>query len=188
MKIDFPFSSFFPIFDFFFFSLLKTHVLTQSNSSLECSVLRVIIPNEYNGSIQSKTIPVRPHMTTRDVCRIIAHKSQITNPMDYGLFKLSDGEGKYLIKQVNTLTPLSFPCVTRFSSLWRCFFSLEFNDLFILSSLSSLLHVCSSFINLETLLMDNDCPQDIRLASSGAAKNSTLVFRRFDSKIAWPKQ
>lgn len=94
---------------FSFSSHFKT--LTQSTSSLECSVLRVIIPNEYNGSIQSKTIPVRPHMTTRDVCRIIAHKSQITNPMDYGLFKLSDGEGKYLIKQVIP----SFFLVTRFS-------------------------------------------------------------------------
>jgi len=59
--------------------------------------VRVHIPDEYNGSIQTKTIPVRPHTTTRDVCRIIAHKSQITNPMDYGLFTLVDGEGKYLI-------------------------------------------------------------------------------------------
>lgn len=74
-------------------------LLQQPNNSLECSVLRIIIPNEYNGSIQTKTIPVRPHTTTKDVCRIIAHKSQITNPMDYGLFKLIDGEGKYLIKE-----------------------------------------------------------------------------------------
>lgn len=119
VKIDF-----FSLFFLFPISLPFSHfsnnnVCTQSNSSLECSVLRVIIPNEYNGSIQSKTIPVRPHMTTRDVCRIIAHKSQITNPMDYGLFKLSDGEGKYLIKQVNSSHPsLTVPCflsyVTRF--------------------------------------------------------------------------
>lgn len=66
---------------------------------LECSVLRIIIPDEYNGSIQTKTIPVRPFTTTREVCKIIAHKSQITNPMDYGLFKLADGEGIYLIKK-----------------------------------------------------------------------------------------
>lgn len=62
-------------------------------------MLRIIIPNEYNGSIQTKTIPVRPHTTTKDVIRIIAHKSQITNAMDYGLFKLTEGEGKYLIKR-----------------------------------------------------------------------------------------
>jgi len=34
-------------------------------------------------------------MTTRDVCKIIAHKVRITNPQDYGLFKLVDGEGWY---------------------------------------------------------------------------------------------
>mgnify|MGYP007092097593 CR=1 FL=1 len=50
---------------------------------------------------------MRPGTSTRDVCRIIAHKSQITNPMDYGLFKLTDGEGKYLIKKF-TFAPL-FP-------------------------------------------------------------------------------
>lgn len=78
---------------------VKLIFIQQPNNSLECSVLRIIIPNEYNGSIQTKAIPVRPHTTTKDVCRIIAHKSQITNPMDYGLFKLIDGEGKYLIKE-----------------------------------------------------------------------------------------
>ncbi|XP_030381884.1 protein sprint isoform X4 [Scaptodrosophila lebanonensis] len=56
------------------------------------SVLRVIIPNECNGSLQTRTLPVRPHTTTREVCRIIAHKARITNPQDYALFKLVDGE------------------------------------------------------------------------------------------------
>lgn len=78
---------------------VKLIFIQQPNNSLECSVLRIIIPNEYNGSIQTKTIPVRPHTTTKDVIRIIAHKSQITNAMDYGLFKLIEGEGKYLIKE-----------------------------------------------------------------------------------------
>jgi len=48
-----------------------------------------------HGSIITKTLPVRPNMTTRDVCKIIAHKVRITNPQDYGLFKLVDGEGWY---------------------------------------------------------------------------------------------
>ncbi|KAH8287693.1 hypothetical protein KR054_011728 [Drosophila jambulina] len=56
------------------------------------SVLRVIIPDECNGSLQTRTLPVRPHTTTREVCRIIAHKARITNPQDYALFKLVDGE------------------------------------------------------------------------------------------------
>lgn len=59
------------------------------------SVLRVIIPDEYNGSLQTRTLPVRPHTTTKEVCRIIAHKARITNPQDYALFQLVDGEGNY---------------------------------------------------------------------------------------------
>lgn len=61
------------------------------------SVLRVIIPDEYNGSLQTRTLPVRPHTTTKEVCRIIAHKARITNPQDFGLFQLVDGEGEELI-------------------------------------------------------------------------------------------
>ncbi|XP_075233749.1 protein sprint-like isoform X3 [Lycorma delicatula] len=56
------------------------------------SVLKIVVPDEMNGSIITKTLPVRPNMTTRDVCKIIAHKVRITNPQDYGLFKLVDGE------------------------------------------------------------------------------------------------
>lgn len=39
-------------------------------------------------------------MTTREVCKIIAHKARITNPQDYGLFKLVDGEGKLNFGQI----------------------------------------------------------------------------------------
>jgi Ras association (RalGDS/AF-6) domain len=58
------------------------------------SVLRIVVPDELHGSILTKTLPVRPNTTTRDVCKIIAHKIRITNPQDYGLYKLVDGEGK----------------------------------------------------------------------------------------------
>ncbi|XP_067637546.1 protein sprint isoform X2 [Eurosta solidaginis] len=65
----------------------------RSSSLPACSsVLRVIIPDECNGSLQTRTLPVRPHTTTREVCRTIAHKARITNPQDYALFKLVDGE------------------------------------------------------------------------------------------------
>lgn len=57
------------------------------------SVLRIVVPDELHGSILTKTLPVRPNTTTRDVCKIIAHKIRITNPQDYGLYKLVDGEG-----------------------------------------------------------------------------------------------
>uniref|UniRef100_A0A182N539 Protein sprint n=1 Tax=Anopheles dirus TaxID=7168 RepID=A0A182N539_9DIPT len=65
----------------------------ESSTMPNCSsVLRVIIPDEYNGSIQTRTLPIRPHTTTKEVCRTIAHKARITNAQDYGLFKLIDGE------------------------------------------------------------------------------------------------
>ncbi|XP_065095443.1 protein sprint isoform X3 [Ochlerotatus camptorhynchus] len=116
------------------FSLHDNEGLTGSvewtSSTLpECSsVLRVIIPDEYNGSIQTRTLPIRPHTTTREVCRIIAHKARITNAQDYGLFKLIDGE--------------------------------------------------------ETLLQDNECPQDVRMAACG--KHCMIAYKRVDAKIAWP--
>ncbi|GAB0089723.1 Protein sprint [Sergentomyia squamirostris] len=71
----------------------------RSSAMPACSsVLRVIIPDEYNGSLQTRTLPVRPHTTTKEVCRIIAHKARITNPQDYGLFKLVDGEETLLME------------------------------------------------------------------------------------------
>ncbi|EAT47776.1 AAEL001142-PA [Aedes aegypti] len=101
----------------------------NSSTLPECSsVLRVIIPDEYNGSIQTRTLPIRPHTTTKEVCRIIAHKARITNAQDYGLFKLIDGE--------------------------------------------------------ETLLQDNECPQDVRMAACG--KHCMIAYKRVDAKIAWP--
>lgn len=77
---------------FVFSPLVQIRSSSQPNCS---SVLRVIIPDEYNGSLQTRTLPVRPHTTTREVCRTIAHKARITNPQDYGLFKLVDGEGTH---------------------------------------------------------------------------------------------
>uniref|UniRef100_A0A0K8SPS9 Protein sprint n=1 Tax=Lygus hesperus TaxID=30085 RepID=A0A0K8SPS9_LYGHE len=56
------------------------------------SVLKIVVPDERNGSILTKTLPIRPNMTTKDVCKIIAHKVRITNPQDYALYKLIDGE------------------------------------------------------------------------------------------------
>lgn len=54
------------------------------------------MPDELHGSILTKTLPARPHMTTKEVCKIIAHKARITNPQDYALYRLIDGEGKEL--------------------------------------------------------------------------------------------
>ncbi|XP_015921183.1 protein sprint isoform X2 [Parasteatoda tepidariorum] len=54
--------------------------------------LKIMIPDELTGSIISKTLPIKPNMTTKEVAKLIAHKFNITNPQDYCLFKLVDGE------------------------------------------------------------------------------------------------
>jgi len=59
--------------------------------------MKIMIPDEVNGSIISKTFPVRPSMSTKEVGKMIAHKFNITNPQDYGLFKLVNGEETLLM-------------------------------------------------------------------------------------------
>lgn len=59
-------------------------------------VMKIVIPDEKNGSIVTRTLPIRPGTTTREVCKMMAHKLRVTNPQDYGLYKLVDGLGKYV--------------------------------------------------------------------------------------------
>ncbi|XP_070181044.1 protein sprint-like isoform X2 [Littorina saxatilis] len=58
--------------------------------------LKIAFPDELRDTILWKTLPVRPNMTTKDVCSMIAHKFKITNPQDYGLILLSNGEESQL--------------------------------------------------------------------------------------------
>lgn len=60
--------------------------------------MKILIPDELNGSIISKTFPIRPRMSTREIVKMIAHKFSITNPQDYGLFKLVNGEETLLME------------------------------------------------------------------------------------------
>lgn len=74
----------------------STELNQKANSGLvqttnAYSILKVIIPDECNGSLQNRTLPVRPNTTVREVSRIIAHKARI-NSQDYGLFKLINGD------------------------------------------------------------------------------------------------
>lgn len=96
-------------------------------------------------------------MTTKDVCKIIAHKVRITNPQDYGLFKLVDGEGNF-----------------------------RFYLIFLLISLLEKI-TSFNFFFLETLLNDTDCPQDIKCNVTESGKHCMLAYKRIDAKIAWPR-
>ena len=57
-------------------------------------LLRVVIPDEQQGTIITRTLPARPTTSTRDVCKLLGNKLRITSPLDYGLFKLIDGCGE----------------------------------------------------------------------------------------------
>ncbi|XP_076463753.1 uncharacterized protein LOC143295940 isoform X2 [Babylonia areolata] len=61
--------------------------------------LKIAFPDELRDTILWKTLPVRPNMTTKDVCAMIAHKFKITNPQDYGLILLCNGEESQLQDQ-----------------------------------------------------------------------------------------
>ncbi|XP_071078519.1 protein sprint-like isoform X3 [Haliotis cracherodii] len=58
--------------------------------------LKIAIPDELRDSIVWKTLPIRPSMSTKDVCALIAHKFKVTNPQDYGLYLLVDGDERHL--------------------------------------------------------------------------------------------
>lgn len=58
--------------------------------------IHVIIPDDTNGSIVRKSLPLKPSMTVREVSKIIAHKLRITNPEDFSLYSLVDGQENLL--------------------------------------------------------------------------------------------
>ncbi|XP_053203109.1 protein sprint-like [Panonychus citri] len=64
--------------------------------------MKIMIPNELSCSIVTKTLPVRPSMTTKDVCKMIAHKFNQTNSEDYGLFQIT-GDGSETQLEPNDL-------------------------------------------------------------------------------------
>lgn len=70
-----------------------------------------MVPDELHGSILTKTLPARPHMTTKEVCKIIAHKARITNPQDYALYRLVDGEGKFVFYKKMKFISLLEECI-----------------------------------------------------------------------------
>lgn len=59
------------------------------------SVLKVVVVSDETDSsvLVAKMLPVGPLTTARDVCEIVARKLSITDPENYSLFKLIDGQG-----------------------------------------------------------------------------------------------
>ena len=60
----------------------------------DTGTLRIICADEHNGSIVTRCLPVRSSTTTREVAAMMAHKMRVSNPQDYALYKLVDGQGE----------------------------------------------------------------------------------------------
>ncbi|XP_068213549.1 LOW QUALITY PROTEIN: protein sprint [Palaemon carinicauda] len=86
-------------------------------------VVKIVIPDEKNGSIVTRTLPIRPGTTTREVCKMMAHKLRVTNPQDYALYKLVDGLESLLTdnecphKVKSDLTNHGFHCTFAFKRI-----------------------------------------------------------------------
>ncbi|XP_050668796.1 protein sprint isoform X9 [Leptidea sinapis] len=64
----------------------------SQSEGCEVAVVRVALPDECRGSIRRLALPSRPGARARDLCRALAHAASITNPQDYALFALHDGQ------------------------------------------------------------------------------------------------
>jgi hypothetical protein len=56
-------------------------------------VLRVLVADENQSSLLARTVPLRPSMTVRDVTKLLALKLRLSNPQDFTLVALVDGQG-----------------------------------------------------------------------------------------------
>ncbi|XP_041981717.1 protein sprint isoform X3 [Aricia agestis] len=65
---------------------------SESERSACATVVRVALPDECRGSIRRVALPCRAGARARDLCRALAHAAAITNPQDYALFALHDGQ------------------------------------------------------------------------------------------------
>lgn len=92
-------------------------VVTPNTAAMSAG-LKILIPNELTSSIATKTVPVRPNMTTREVCRMLAHSLRITNPEDYALYRIGPTEVAGLDMDI-PLTETEFPQAIRQDLLAR---------------------------------------------------------------------
>lgn len=59
-------------------------------------VLKVLVADENQSSLLARTVPLRPSMTVRDVTKLLALKLRLSNPQDFTLVALVDGQGKII--------------------------------------------------------------------------------------------
>jgi len=54
--------------------------------------LKVLVADEDASSLVARTVPLRPLMTVRDVTKLLALKLRLSNPQDFTLVALVDGQ------------------------------------------------------------------------------------------------
>ena len=106
-------------------------------------VLRVLVADENQSSLLARTVPLRPSMTVRDITKLLALKLRLSNPQDFTLVALIDGQGKHI--HFSPFLPQTSPFVfiTQSSSLFilrKIFFQC------LVHGLSTALH-CTALLN-----------------------------------------
>merc|ERR1719481_473881 len=66
------------------------------SSPLLSPTVSVLVPDSLTGSLVQRSVPLRPQMTAKDVSRYVAHRLNIHNPEDFGLYSLVDGKDSLL--------------------------------------------------------------------------------------------
>ena len=60
-------------------------------------VLKVLVADENKSSLLARTVPLRPAMTVRDVTKLLALKLRLSNPHEFALVALVDGQGQLVL-------------------------------------------------------------------------------------------
>ncbi|XP_057367843.1 protein sprint-like [Daphnia carinata] len=78
---------------------------TSMSTSIQTPcVLRVLVADENQSSLLARTVPLRPSMTVRDVTKLLALKLRLSNPQDFTLVALVDGQEIQLPETENPQT------------------------------------------------------------------------------------
>merc|ERR1712136_406956 len=64
----------------------------QQQQQQQPCVLKVLVADENASSLLARTVPLRPSMTVRDVTKLLALKLRLSNPQDFTLVALVDGQ------------------------------------------------------------------------------------------------
>ena len=58
-----------------------------------------IIPESGKNHLVSKSVPLRNDSAkVKDICALLTHMVGVSNPSDYGLYSIIDGEGKSCLR------------------------------------------------------------------------------------------